>query len=176
MYSVRYNRRVKGLRLAVYRDGRVIVTVRSRWYRPFVDDFVRAKMAWIIKKLRHFKSLPTVAPIKRSQAELQKLFLDSRRLVMARLAHFNRVYNYPYRRVTIRNQRTRWGSCSRQGNMNFNYRIALLPEELADYIVVHEVFHLVFLIHSHLFWQLVSQTIPDYRERRKKIRNVGLHI
>src|SRR4051812_2511641 len=76
-------------------------------------------------------------------------------LVNARLAYFNAFYNYKYNKVTIKNQFSRWGSCSRKGNLNFNYRIVLLPPELADYIVVHELCHLGEFNHGQKFWDLV---------------------
>ena len=75
-------------------------------------------------------------------------------------------------RVAIRNQRSRWGSCSKQGNLNFNYKIALLPDALADYIVVHELCHLGEFNHSQAFWDLVAVAVPDHRERRAELRQI----
>ncbi len=97
---------------------------------------------------------------------------DARRIVFTRLAFFNTHYNLTWRRIAIRDQRSRWGSCSARGNLNFNYRIALLPPELADYIIVHEMCHLVEMNHGHHFWQLVGETIPDWRQRRRALKTI----
>jgi predicted metal-dependent hydrolase len=93
-------------------------------------------------------------------------------LAKVRLEHFNQFYNFKYNKVTIRNQISRWGSCSKRGNLNFNYRIALLPEELRDYIIVHELCHLGEFNHSKNFWALVEKTIPNWSELRKKLKIV----
>ena len=74
-----------------------------------------------------------------------------------------------YQRVTIRNQKTRWGSCSSKGNLNFNYRLFYLPEELLDYVVVHELAHRRYMNHSPQFWQEVETYCPDYETCRKKL-------
>jgi predicted metal-dependent hydrolase len=94
----------------------------------------------------------------------------ARRLVHERLAYFNQYYGFPLHKVAIRNQRTRWGSCSSKRNLNFNYRIAFLPSALCDYIIVHELCHVAQLNHSPQFWQLVAQTIPYWREARRALR------
>jgi predicted metal-dependent hydrolase len=99
----------------------------------------------------------------------------ARVLVGERLSHFNQFYNFKIGRVAIRNQRTRWGSCSKNGNLNFNYRIALLPAQVADYLIVHELCHLGQFNHSPRFWSLVSQTTPNYRTLRLKLRQTPLH-
>jgi predicted metal-dependent hydrolase len=91
-----------------------------------------------------------------------------------RLSHFNRYYGFSINRVTIKNQRSRWGSCSKKGNLNFNYRIALLPQPLADYVIVHELCHLGEFNHSKKFWQLVAKTIPDHDRIRKLVRAIRL--
>jgi predicted metal-dependent hydrolase len=73
-------------------------------------------------------------------------------------------------------QRSRWGSCSRKGNLNFNYKLIQLPQELADYIVVHELCHLKQFNHSHAFWNLIAETIPNHIELRKILKNQYIHV
>ncbi len=95
---------------------------------------------------------------------------EARTLVSQRLEFYSGIYGFEFNRVSIRNQRTRWGSCSRKRNLNFNYRILMLPQHLSDYIIIHELCHLKELNHSPRFWNLVSQIIPNYLEIRKELK------
>ncbi len=95
-------------------------------------------------------------------------------LAKARLEHFNQFYNFKYNKITIRNQISRWGSCSKRGNLNFNYRIAQISPVLADYIIVHELCHIGQFNHSVDFWNLVEKTIPNWKELRHKLKSVVL--
>jgi predicted metal-dependent hydrolase len=97
-------------------------------------------------------------------------------LVRERLEYFNTFYNFKYGRVAIRNQKTRWGSCSKKGNLNFNYKIVLLSPKQADYIIVHELCHLKEFNHSQRFWDLVAKAVPDYKEVRHSLRNNSLRL
>lgn len=94
----------------------------------------------------------------------------ARTLVIERLEFFNAHYKFNCGRVSIRNQKTRWGSCSRKGNLNFNYRIIYLPAALQDYIVVHELCHLQAFNHAPEFWALVAETFPNYAQARRTLR------
>ncbi len=98
---------------------------------------------------------------------------SARRLVHERLEYFNQFYGFKYNKVAIRNQKTRWGSCSRRGNLNFSYKIALLSSRLSDYIIVHELCHLSQFNHSNDFWSLVSRQFPDHKELRGQLKRVG---
>jgi hypothetical protein len=91
-------------------------------------------------------------------------------LVKKKLEHFNQFYGFKFNRISIKNQKTRWGSCSKKGNLNFNYKIFLLPEKLADYIIVHELCHLQEFNHSQKFWNLVGVTTPDYLSLRNELK------
>lgn len=93
-------------------------------------------------------------------------------LAIKRLEYFNQFYGFTYRRVTIKNTVSRWGSCSKQGNLNFNYRIATLPSDISDYIIVHELCHLGEFNHSKNFWNLVEKTIPNYQELRNRLKKI----
>ncbi len=99
---------------------------------------------------------------------------DARQLVVARIAHYNLHYKFEFNRIAIRNQATRWGSCSSAGNLNFNYRLVYLPLELVDYIVVHELCHLWEFNHSRKFWDLVAQTIPNWSQNRADLHKIKI--
>jgi hypothetical protein len=94
--------------------------------------------------------------------------------ITARLTHFNTFYDFSWHRVSIKNTRRRWGSCSKLGNLNFCYRVALLPAELADYVVVHELCHLAQFNHSKAFWALVGKTVPEYKLLRARLQTIRL--
>jgi predicted metal-dependent hydrolase len=113
---------------------------------------------------------------KESKAEYLKYKDQAKIFVINKVAELNKNYGYKINRIIIRNQKTRWGSCSKNGNMNFNYKIVLLPEKLAEYIIVHEICHLGEFNHSANFWNLVAQTVPDYKEKRKELHKVGMNL
>ena len=96
----------------------------------------------------------------------------ARALILERLAYFNQYYGYEWNRVSIRNQRRCWGSCSSKKNLNFSYKLLLLPPHLCDYIIVHELCHLKEMNHGKAFWQLVAETLPDYKTRIKELKQI----
>lgn len=96
----------------------------------------------------------------------------SRKVILARVAHYAPLCGVVVKRVAIRNQRRRWGSCSSLGNLNFNYRLIFLPAELCDYVVVHELCHLKELNHSQAFWDEVAKVIPHYKVLEARLREI----
>lgn len=94
--------------------------------------------------------------------------------VQEKVIYFNGFYKFFVGKITIRNTKSRWGSCSKLGNLSFNYKIAFLPQRLIDYLVVHELCHLKEFNHSKNFWSLVSKTIPHWRALRKEIKLVSV--
>jgi len=101
---------------------------------------------------------------------------QARCLVENRINHFNKFYNFRINRIAIKNQKTRWGSCSSKRNLNFNYKIIYLTPEFADYLIVHELCHLGELNHSKRFWALVFKTIPDYDKINKKLKRIPIRF
>jgi predicted metal-dependent hydrolase len=94
----------------------------------------------------------------------------ARKLVHEKLQHWNQFYNLDYKKVFIKNTKTKWGSCSSRGNLNFSYKIVFLDPELQDYLIVHELCHLAEMNHSKNFWDLVKQQIPNAVALHKKLR------
>lgn len=129
-------------------------------------------MSWFTLRRRRVKKRRKVS--KKVALEYKALNPVARALVTERLKHFNQHYHHKYNKIFIRNSRTRWGSCSSRANLGFNYRAAKLPPELLDYLVVHELCHLKEMNHSKNFWGLVSETIPDWKVRRRQLRAIRL--
>ncbi|MFA6314811.1 MAG: M48 family metallopeptidase [Candidatus Paceibacterota bacterium] len=97
----------------------------------------------------------------------------AREIVTDRVLHFNHHYLLTVGKIAIRNQKSRWGSCSKKGNLNFNYKLVFLSPELRDYVIVHEICHIKEFNHGKQFWELVKETIPNYGELRKQLRKIS---
>ncbi|MDP4020583.1 MAG: M48 family metallopeptidase [Candidatus Adlerbacteria bacterium] len=98
----------------------------------------------------------------------------ARHIVHTHLVEWNRHYQLPVKKVFIKNHKSRWGSCSERGNLNFNYRLVFLPPHLQAYLVIHELCHLAHFNHGPEFWALVAQTVPSYKRCRREIRQTRL--
>lgn len=96
----------------------------------------------------------------------------SRKIIIARLQHWAPLCGVSYKRVAIRNQRRRWGSCSSLGNLNFNYKLAFLPCNICDYVIVHELCHLKEMNHGPAFWNEIEKVIPEYRSIIEELRGI----
>ena len=174
-YTLKTHPRAKHLSIRITRAGKVIVTKPRRVSLAHIEHVLVKKESWILSKIAHMKSLPP-PPAKITKQEYALLKKQAQELAEKKVKHFNEKYNFSFKRITIKNQKTRWGSCSSKGNLNFNYKIALLPEELVDYIVVHELCRLQQMNHAKKFWQLVAQTIPEYQKHHKTLRSKGLQL
>lgn len=91
-------------------------------------------------------------------------------IVKEKISRLNAFYNFNFKKINIKNQKTRWGSCSKKGNLNFNYKIIFLQDHVADYLITHELCHLAEFNHSHRFWNLVAKTMPDYLKINKELK------
>ncbi len=169
-YSVKRSRRAKCIRLSVYSDARVSVTIPWLASEKIAHQFVLDKSQWLLGKITHFKNKKKSLIPEASRRDYLKYRNLAMKIVRDKLVYFNRFYRFSFDKISIRNQKTRWGSCSRKGSLSFNYRVVFLPEPLCDYIIVHELCHLGRFNHSKKFWELVSKTISGYKEIRKKIK------
>ncbi len=97
---------------------------------------------------------------------------EARALVHARISYYNAHYQLPLKKVFIKNTKSRWGSCSSRGNLNFSYKLLFLPPAIADYIIVHELCHLAEFNHGHTFWARVAEACPNYKELRRALRSI----
>ncbi len=162
----RYQRRVH---LIVHQDGSLVVTAPQTCSVRDIERSLQENAAWVIKNVAGKQKNVTI-----DDAVVRHVKNSIRPIILSKLEEFNRYYNFTYNRVCIRNQRSRWGSCSSNGNLNFNCKLLCVRDELRDYVVVHELCHLQEMNHSKKFWALVSETVPHYRELRKELHNITL--
>lgn len=169
-FRLRSFRRARHLRVFVYASGEILVTKPFMASENAAVDFLRSRSAWLLGQLAG-RTQAAGLNAAGTPAEYRRHKEMARRLVVDRLQHFNQYYGFAYGRISIRNQRTRWGSCSKQSNLNFNYRLLFLKPEEADYIIVHELCHTREFNHSERFWKLVSAAIPEYRRIRRNLKD-----
>ncbi|MCK5285745.1 MAG: M48 family metallopeptidase [Candidatus Pacebacteria bacterium] len=172
-YTLKKSTRARRMRLAVYCDGSIVVTTPLGLRGNIVEKFLTEKTQWLFTKLNFFKQFEGKAITKYSHEDYLKFKKEACILAENRISYFNKTYKLKYNKISIKNQKTRWGSCSKKGNLNFNYKIALLPEKISDYIIVHELCHLKEFNHSKKFWNLVAKAIPDYLEIKKDLKKSG---
>jgi predicted metal-dependent hydrolase len=172
-YTLKRFKKSKSLKLKIRRDGEILVTAPSRLSKIHIDAFVSEQAPWIIEKLHYLNSLPQ--PNIKVQKEDYKRYKErARSLVKKHILKLNEHYKFSFNSVSIRDQKTRWGSCSSKKNLSFSYKIALIPEIFVEYIVAHELCHLQEMNHGPQFWNLVAQTIPEYKRIQEELR--GFHI
>ncbi len=170
-YEAKRSRRARHLRITIHPQGRVVVTLPWRIPLTLVERFLAQKGEWIVRTIDKLATKPLPLLHTGGRKEYLERKKEALRLATERLEHFNRFYGFTYERISIRNQSSRWGSCSRKGNLSFNYRLVFLSPELRDYLIVHELCHLKAFNHSRAFWDLVGKTIADYRDCRKRLRS-----
>ena len=106
--------------------------------------------------------------------EEEKSYREKARAVLTdKTAYYGRLIGVTYNRIRIADQKTRWGSCSSRGTISYNWHLILLPKNIFDYVVVHELCHLLEMNHSPRFWSQVEKILPDYRERRNWLKKKG---
>ncbi len=161
--------------IEVTSDARVIV--RAPKYAPVseINRFIGEKSDWIDKHLKKMQERKAANDTKEdlTKQEINLLITRAKRIIPQRVDHYSRMMGVRYGKITIRMQKTRWGSCSSKGNLNFNCLLMKAPDEIIDYVVVHELCHLIEMNHSDKFWAEVEKVIPDYKEKRKWLKDHG---
>ena len=171
--------RRKTLALEVKAPARVIVRAPMRTSQKAICEFVESHRAWIAAALARVQARQEAreqavrqeGPL--SAEDLAALAREASRIIPARVEHFAAQIGVTYGRITLRCQKTRWGSCSTAGNLNFNVLLMLAPPEVLNYVVIHELCHRLEMNHSARFWDLVTYYDPDQRLHRAWLKEHG---
>ena len=165
----------KTIAVEVRQDGSVLVRAPRNCPQSRIDTFLKEKQAWVLAKVEEQKEKEAdsmkIQPL--SEAE-QRLYRDkAREIFEQKVSYYAQMMGVSYGRIAIRDQKTRWGSCSAKGNLNFNCLLMLTPPEVIDYVVVHELCHRKEMNHSKAFWSEVEKVLPHYMESVKWLKNAG---
>lgn len=167
----------KSLGLEMRDANTVLARIPTRVSDRELKAFVENHRSWILEKTEVMaereekrKSTPAPPPELLSKTDRMKIQLK----IGKRVRHYCEAMGVTVGYVTVKNQKTRWGSCSAKGNVNFNYQLAFLPDELLDYVVIHELAHRRHMNHSRAFWAEVEKYCPDYLERREQLKEYSL--
>jgi len=173
---IRSNRRT--IAIEITRDCQVLLRVPNRMKQKDVQAFVSEKWAWIEKNYREMqqkrqKREDLFQTYQLTDDRIRELAKKACKIIPQRVAYYAEKMGVTYGRITIRNQKTRWGSCSSKGNLNFNCMLMLAPREVLDYVVIHELCHRKEMNHSKRFWKEVEKVMPDYEVHKKWLKDNG---
>lgn len=171
-YKVIFSNR-KTISIEIKTDAQIIVRAPRQLTRAQIDEFVKKHESWIQNHIDRLKKEKTVPVDRLSDEDIYRLADQALTVIPPRVKYFAGKMGVRYGRITIRNQKTRWGSCSSRGNLNFNCLLMLTPPDVLDYVVVHELCHLKEMNHSPRFWAEVEKVLPDYREPKKWLHDNG---
>lgn len=145
---------------------------RGRSYPLVIDQGCREKYSAAFKGSRIVVSIPEGLD-QENQKRFVKRLIDNwykgqaLKLLPEQVDYYSKTLNLTYNKLKIKNQKTRWGSCSSKGNININWRIIMAPHQVAAYVIIHELAHLRYLNHSKDFWRVVEEYLPDYKKWKK---------
>ena len=169
---IRSNR--KTVAIQVNSDLSVTVRAPRSASEKDIEEILKKKEAWISKHIEKIKKtkerLEAESTEKLTREKVIALAEEALKVIPERVEYFAKVIGVTYGKITIRNQKTRWGSCSSKGNLNFNCLLMLAPSEVLDYVVVHELCHRKQMNHSKAFWLEVEKLLPNYKEVRKWLK------
>lgn len=168
VYEIIYSKR-KTLALQVKADLTVVVKAPRGLSRKYIDDFVNQKADWINERLQKYKSLP-FNPYMFTKQEIADLKRKTLEIVVPRVQHYASIMGLTPNKISASSAKARFASCNSRGNLSFSFRLCLYPVEAIDYIVVHELSHMMEMNHSKRFWAVVEKYMPDYKERIKLLR------
>ena len=154
------------------KEGRVILRAPFILSDKDAERIINAHESWINSKLSEYEKRKAQEPLL-TDKEIADLKKNAKVYFKEEMEKYSKIMNLKYGRITITSANTRFGSCSSKGNVSFSYKLMLYPEPLREYVVVHELAHLVEMNHSKRFYKIVERFIPDYRERRMALKNGG---
>ena len=159
----------KTISIQIMPNAEVVVRAPNRMPKAAIEAFLLEKRNWLEKHLA--KQIPPLSAF--TDVQIDALVQRAKSAIPERVAYYAPVVGVTYGRITIRSQRTRWGSCSSRGNLNFNCLLMLAPEQVVDYVVVHELCHRKEMNHSPRFWAEVERILPDYRQSKRWLKENG---
>lgn len=169
----------RSMAIQIRTDGSVVVRVPMHASDRAIKRFVSAHARWIadnrgqmFERRKKLADNPYDIPAWESLSAADKKIAKQK--IMEHVDYYARRMEIDYGSISMRNQKSRWGSCSSKGNLNFNYRLAYLPEELLDYVVVHELAHRRHMDHSAAFWEEVETYYPAYKKCRQMLNDILL--
>ena len=164
---VRSNRRTVAISI---KEGNVILRVPLNFKEIDGERIIKKHEKWILSKLEKYESRTQQRPTF-TEEEIKKMKREARMYFKCKIDKYSEIMNLKYSRMKITSAKTRFGSCSSKGNICFSYFLMLYPESAREYVVVHELAHLVEMNHSRRFYEIVGRYMPDYKERRKQLKN-----
>jgi len=173
-YIIQKSRR-KSLSIQISQDKQVIVKVPVGTSDLTAIDFIKKKKNWILKQIEKQKIQEQLAQNMGvlSPADIKNLKKKAKSLISQRVEYYASLSGISYNRIFIRLQKSLWGSCSREGNLNFNCLLALMPLKILDSVVVHELCHRRHMNHSKAFYDEVISIFPEYKECDKWLKENG---
>lgn len=173
-YEIIRSRR-KTLAVQVKRDGSVVVRCPLWVSDEEAKEFVQKHQEWIVRNRQAVLNRKEARAVY-TKEQVREYRRHARWMLAQKTWQWAQQMQVTYAKISVRQQAARWGSCSGKGNLNYNWKLALLPEALVDYVVVHELAHRREMNHSPAFWKLVEEQLPDYRERRERLRDYETEI
>lgn len=170
-YNIRKSKKARRVSIVIRPEGWAELVIPRFVPISLGEQFLRSKREWIAKKILQITDNPGMLR-QNKPGEYQQYKGLALTIVKEKIRHYNSHYGFNVGKIFVRNQKSRWGSCSSDGNLSFNYKIVYLPEKVADYLVVHELCHLGQMNHSKKFWKLVAAAVPDYQVVRKKLKQL----
>ncbi len=167
-YKIIYSKR-KTIAIQITKECEVVVRAPYGASKKRIEDFVLSHLSWISTHLDRQKLRAQRYP-ELSEGELAELKKRAWELLPDRVAHFSAIMGVAPTHISINQAKTRFGSCSDKGRINFSCRLMRYPDKAIDYVVVHELSHLRHLNHSREFWAFIERVLPDYKERKRLLK------